>query len=115
VDVLAVPRLRAVRRLRAAGTLPRLDDDYYASLLSYSDISARPRYAAALDSRSSSSAIALAGLLLFYGASYLTHPARRCARSTTSRRGATSRGWRCRSATSSAAYDARRAAQVEAA
>ena len=62
-------------QLRAAGRLPRLDDDYYASLLSYSDISGAVSYAAALDSRELQR-YRLAGLLLFYGASYLTHPAR---------------------------------------
>jgi hypothetical protein len=62
-------------RLRAAGRLPRLDEDYYASLLSYSDISGAASYAAALDARQLQR-YRLAGLLLFYGASYLTHPAR---------------------------------------
>ena len=61
--------------LRASGRLPRLDDDYYASLLSYSDISGAVSYADALDSRQLQR-YRLAGLLLFYGASYLTHPAR---------------------------------------
>ena len=61
--------------LRAAGKLPRLDDDYYASLLSYSDVSAASSYAAALDSKQLQR-YRLAGLLLFYGTSYLTHPAR---------------------------------------
>jgi anaerobic magnesium-protoporphyrin IX monomethyl ester cyclase len=62
-------------QLRAAGRLPRLDDDYYASLLSYSDIAGAVSYAAALGSRQLQR-YRLAGLLLFYGASYLTHPAR---------------------------------------
>jgi radical SAM superfamily enzyme YgiQ (UPF0313 family) len=62
-------------RLRAAGQLPRLDDDYYASLLSYSDISGAASYAAALEARQLQR-YRLAGLLLFYGASYATHPAR---------------------------------------
>ncbi|MEO6025365.1 MAG: radical SAM protein [Candidatus Binatia bacterium] len=61
--------------LRAAGKLPRLDDDYYAALLSYSDISGATSYATALDSKQLQR-YRLAGLLLFYGASYLTHPAR---------------------------------------
>jgi radical SAM superfamily enzyme YgiQ (UPF0313 family) len=61
--------------LRAAGKLPRLDDDYYAALLSYSDVSGATSYAAALDSKQLQR-YRLAGLLLFYGASYLTHPAR---------------------------------------
>jgi radical SAM superfamily enzyme YgiQ (UPF0313 family) len=61
--------------LRAAGKLPRLDDDYYASLLSYSDVSGAVSYANHLDSKRLQR-YRLAGLLLFYGASYLTHPAR---------------------------------------
>lgn len=62
-------------RLRAAGRLPHLDDDYYASLLSYSDISGAVSYADALDS-AQLQRYRLAGLLIFYGASYLTHPVR---------------------------------------
>jgi radical SAM superfamily enzyme YgiQ (UPF0313 family) len=62
-------------RLRAAGRLPRLDDDYYASLLSYSDISGAVSYAEGLGSTTLQQ-YRLAGLLLFYGASYLTHPVR---------------------------------------
>jgi radical SAM superfamily enzyme YgiQ (UPF0313 family) len=62
-------------QLRAAGRLPRLDDDYYASLLSYSDISGAVSYAEALDSKRLQR-YRLAGLGLFYGVSYLTHPAR---------------------------------------
>ncbi len=61
--------------LRAAGRLPELDDDYYASLLSYSDVSSAVSYAAALDS-TRLQRYRLAGLLLFYGVSYLTHPGR---------------------------------------
>ena len=61
--------------LRAAGRLPHLDDDYYASLLSYSDVSGAVSYAAALDSKQLQR-YRLAGLLLFYGVSYLTHPVR---------------------------------------
>jgi len=61
--------------LRAAGRLPQLDDDYYASLLSYSDVSSAVSHTAALDS-SSLQRYRLAGLLLFYGVSYLTHPSR---------------------------------------
>ena len=68
------PGSELFERLRAAGRL-RLDDDYYASLLSYSDISGAASYAAALDSRQLQR-YRLAGLLLFYGASYLTHPTR---------------------------------------
>jgi len=62
-------------QLRAAGRLPTLDDDYYASLLSYSDVSAAVSYADDLDS-AQLQRYRLAGLLLFYGASYLTHPLR---------------------------------------
>lgn len=62
-------------RLRAAGRLAQLDDDYYASLLSYSDVSGAVSYADAIGSRQLQR-YRLAGLLLFYGASYLTHPVR---------------------------------------
>jgi radical SAM superfamily enzyme YgiQ (UPF0313 family) len=62
-------------RLRAAGRLPHLDDDYYASLLSYSDISGAVSYAEALDS-AQLQRYRLGGLCLFYGASYLMHPLR---------------------------------------
>lgn len=62
-------------KLRASGRLPRLDDDYYASLLSYSDVSGAVSYADAFDSKQLQR-YRVAGLLLFYGASYLTHPAR---------------------------------------
>ncbi len=61
--------------LRAAGRLPRLDDDYYASLLSYSDISGSVSYADGLAS-AELQRYRVGGLLLFYGASYLTHPGR---------------------------------------
>jgi radical SAM superfamily enzyme YgiQ (UPF0313 family) len=62
-------------RLRAGGRLPRLDDDYYASLLSYSDISGAVSYADGLDA-AQLQRYRLAGILLFYAASYLTHPGR---------------------------------------
>lgn len=62
-------------RLRGEGRLPRLDDDYYASLLSYSDVSGAVSYAASLGA-TQLQRYRLAGLLMFYGASYLTHPAR---------------------------------------
>jgi len=62
-------------RLSATGRLGRLDDDYYASLLSYSDVSGAVSYADALDSNQLQR-YRLAGLLLFYGTSYLTHPLR---------------------------------------
>ena len=69
------PGSELFERLRDAGRLPRLDDDYYASLLSYSDVSGAVSYADALDSVQLQR-YRVAGLLLFYGASYLTHPAR---------------------------------------
>jgi len=61
--------------LRARGHFPRLDDAYYLSLLSYSDIAGAVSYSEALDARQLHR-YRVAGLLLFYGASYLTHPAR---------------------------------------
>jgi radical SAM superfamily enzyme YgiQ (UPF0313 family) len=69
------PGSELFERLRAAGRLATLDDDYYASLLSYSDVSAATSYADDLDS-TQLQRYRLAGLLLFYGASYLTHPLR---------------------------------------
>ena len=62
-------------RLRASGRLPQLDDDYYASLLSYSDVSGAVSYADALDA-TQLQRYRLAGLLGFYAASYATHPLR---------------------------------------
>ena len=62
-------------RLRAEGRLPRLDDDYYASLLSYSDVANSVSYAANLDSKQLHR-YRLAGLLSFYAISFLTRPAR---------------------------------------
>ncbi len=61
--------------LRRAGRLPALDDKYYASLLSYSDVSGAVSYADAFDSKSLQR-YRLAGLLLFYVTSYLSRPAR---------------------------------------
>ncbi len=69
------PGSELFEHLRTAGHFPRLDDDYYASLLSYSDVSGAVSHAAALGSRQLQR-YRLAGLLLFYGVSYLTHPAR---------------------------------------
>src|SRR5499425_2829794 len=69
------PGSELFERLRAAGRLPRLDDDYYASLLSYSDIAGAVSYADELDS-AQLHRYRLAGLLAFYGVSYLTHPLR---------------------------------------
>ena len=62
-------------RLRAAGRLRDLDDDYYASLLSYSDISSAVSYAEALGSKQLQR-YRLLGLFLFYGVSYVMHPVR---------------------------------------
>jgi radical SAM superfamily enzyme YgiQ (UPF0313 family) len=62
-------------QLRDAGHLRELDDTYYASLLSYSDVSGAVSYAEFLDSRRLQR-YRLAGLLLFYGVSYLLRPAR---------------------------------------
>lgn len=61
--------------LRARGKFPRLDDDYYLSLLSYSDIAGAVSYTDALDARQLHR-YRVAGLLLFYAGSYLTHPSR---------------------------------------
>ncbi len=69
------PGSELFERLQAGGRLTRLDDDYYASLLSYSDVSAAVSYADGLDSVQLQR-YRLAGLLLFYGTSYLTHPVR---------------------------------------
>jgi radical SAM superfamily enzyme YgiQ (UPF0313 family) len=69
------PGSELFERLRAAGRLARLDDDYYASLLSYSDVSGAVSYADTLDS-AQLQRYRMAGLLLFYSVSYLTHPAR---------------------------------------
>ena len=69
------PGSELFEHLRAAGKLSNLDDDYYASLLSYSDISGSVSYADTLTS-SQLQRYRVGGLLLFYGVSYLTHPAR---------------------------------------
>jgi len=61
--------------LRASGELAELDDTYYASLLSYSDVSGAVSYSAPLDS-SVLQRYRLAGLCLFYGVSYLIRPVR---------------------------------------
>ncbi|MFO0625307.1 MAG: radical SAM protein [Polyangiales bacterium] len=61
--------------LRAAGRIPALDDDYFASLLSYSDVAGAVSYS----DRVSSAALRryrLAGMALFYALSYASHPAR---------------------------------------
>lgn len=69
------PGSELFERLRVAGLLPRLDDDYYASLLSYSDVSGAVSYAAALGA-GELQRYRLAGMAGFYAASYLTHPVR---------------------------------------
>jgi radical SAM superfamily enzyme YgiQ (UPF0313 family) len=69
------PGSELFEQLRAAGRLPELDDGYYASLLSYSDISGAISYASALSS-TTLQRYRLAGLLLFYASSYATHPLR---------------------------------------
>jgi radical SAM superfamily enzyme YgiQ (UPF0313 family) len=71
----AYPGSELFEQLRAAGRLPPLDDAYYASLLSYSDIAGAVSWADALPSKTLQR-YRLAGLLLFYAASYLTHPSR---------------------------------------
>lgn len=61
--------------LRAAGRIPALDDDYFTSLLSYSNLGGAVSY----DEHFSSRALEryrLAGMSLFYLTSYLTHPSR---------------------------------------
>ena len=69
------PGSELFEQLRGAGRLPHLDEDYYTSLLSYSDVASAVSYADALSS-AQLQRYRLAGLLLFYGASYLTHPLR---------------------------------------
>lgn len=69
------PGSQLFQELAAAGRIGALDDDYYASLLSYSDLGNAVSY----DDRVSSAALQrwrLAGLSLFYGASWLLHPDR---------------------------------------
>jgi radical SAM superfamily enzyme YgiQ (UPF0313 family) len=69
------PGSELFEQLRRAGRLPRLDDEYYASLLSYSDISGAVSYADGLDS-AQLQRYRVAGLLLFYATSYVMHPGR---------------------------------------
>jgi radical SAM superfamily enzyme YgiQ (UPF0313 family) len=69
------PGSELFERLRTAGRLSQLDDDYYASLLSYSDVSGSVSYAERL-SCAQLQRYRLGGLPLFYSASYITHPAR---------------------------------------
>lgn len=61
--------------LRALGRIPALDDAYFASLLSYSDLAGAVSYDEHVSSRALE-AWRLAGMSLFYGASYLLHPSR---------------------------------------
>lgn len=61
--------------LRAAGRLADLNDDYFASLLSYSDVSSAVSYDDHVDSKTLQR-YRVAGLLLFYALSYVLHPGR---------------------------------------
>ena len=61
--------------LRAAGRIPALDDDYFASLLSYSDLAGAVSYDEHVGSRALER-YRIAGMLLFYATSYLLHPSR---------------------------------------
>ncbi len=63
------------KELQAQGRIRELDDDYYASLLSYSDISQAVSYSEHMSSKELQR-YRLAGLLLFYMVSYLSHPVR---------------------------------------
>jgi anaerobic magnesium-protoporphyrin IX monomethyl ester cyclase len=62
-------------QLLGSGRLPPLDDDYFADLLSYSDFTRTVSYCDAL-SASELRRYRTAGMALFYGASYATHPTR---------------------------------------
>lgn len=61
--------------LRAAGRIAALDDDYFASLLSYSDLVGAVSYDEHVGSRALER-YRIAGMLLFYATSYLLHPSR---------------------------------------
>ncbi len=61
--------------LRAAGRLARLDDDYFTSLLSYSDLGGAVSYNDAIGS-AELQRWRVAGMLLFYVESYARHPMR---------------------------------------
>jgi radical SAM superfamily enzyme YgiQ (UPF0313 family) len=69
------PGSELFRRLYAAGRLPELDDEYYASLLSYSDVAGAVSYAEHLGSRQLQR-YRVSGLALFYAASWLLRPTR---------------------------------------
>jgi radical SAM superfamily enzyme YgiQ (UPF0313 family) len=69
------PGCELFEQLLARGRLPELDDDYFANLLSYSDFTRTVSYCDQL-SAAELRRYRTAGMALFYGASYLTHPAR---------------------------------------
>jgi anaerobic magnesium-protoporphyrin IX monomethyl ester cyclase len=69
------PGSELYEELRAAGRIGAMDDDYFASLLSYSDLKSAVSY----DDHISSEALQryrLLGMLFFYGASFFFHPDR---------------------------------------
>jgi anaerobic magnesium-protoporphyrin IX monomethyl ester cyclase len=69
------PGSELFERLTREGRIPAMDDDYFAALLSYSDLAG----AVSFDEHVSSDALRryrLLGLLLFYGASYARRPER---------------------------------------
>lgn len=61
--------------LRAAGRIGALDDDYFASLLSYSDLAGAVSYSDRVDSQTLER-YRVAGMALFYALSWGTHPSR---------------------------------------
>jgi radical SAM superfamily enzyme YgiQ (UPF0313 family) len=69
------PGCELFEQLLARGRLPPLDDDYFADLLSYSDFSRTVSYCDEL-SAAELRRYRTAGMALFYGASYATHPTR---------------------------------------
>ncbi|WP_236516946.1 B12-binding domain-containing radical SAM protein [Sandaracinus amylolyticus] len=77
--------------LVAAGTLGPLDDDYYASLLSYSDLAKARSYDARIGDRALQR-YRLLGLATFYGASFALHPTRPLGTALRLLRGASARG-----------------------
>jgi len=69
------PGCELFEELVAAGRMPPLDDDYFADLLSYSDFSRTVSYCDQL-SAAELRRYRTAGMALFYGTSYATHPVR---------------------------------------
>lgn len=69
------PGCELFEQLEAKGRLPPLDDDYFANLLSYSDFTRTVSYCDGISS-DQLRRYRTAGMALFYGASYLTHPGR---------------------------------------